>query len=252
MASDFEKPDKIHTLFINQIEEKLWPLPARSLFSVGRVTSELLGKAGIYTIGDIANSDRLKIQALLGAKPGQQIYNYANGIDSSPVLKGGREAKGYSNSTTLDKDITSAEDAYRVLMALTDVAASRMRADGVKAYCVSVTIRDNFFKDRSHQKSLSAPTDITREIYDISTTLFSQLWDKKTPIRLLAVALTDLTKQEEVQQSFFHDEIKEKDAKIDKAVDSIRSKFGTDTIMRGSVLSSELNVSKKDKPKVDN
>lgn len=252
MASDFEKPDKIHSLYIGELESKLWPLPVRALFSVGRVTAERLEKAMIYTIGDLANADLKKIQSLVGIKAGQQIYDYANGIDDSPVIKGGKEAKGYSNSTTLDKDVRTVEEAFKILMALTDTCASRMRADGVKAYCVSVTIRDNFFKDKSHQKSLTEPTDITSEIYSVSGKLFSELWDKKTPLRLLAVALTDLTREECIQQSFFSDGNKEKDTKLDKAVDSIRSKFGTGTIMRGSVLQTGADVGKRHKAQIDN
>lgn len=177
MASDFEKPDQIHTLFFSEIPQKLWPLPVRALFTVGRATAQRLEKGGIFTIGDLAHANIAFVQTLIGKKLGQQLHEYANGIDSSPVLSQPGEAKGYSNSTTLAQDVRSAEEANRILLALSDSVAARMRADGVRAYCVCVTIRANDFKDKSHQQTLLEPTDITDEIFRASKSLFSQLWD---------------------------------------------------------------------------
>lgn len=98
MASDFEKPDQIHTLFFSEIPQKLWPLPVRALFTVGRATAQRLEKGGIFTIGDLAHANIAFVQTLIGKKLGQQLHEYANGIDSSPVLSQPGEAKGYSNS----------------------------------------------------------------------------------------------------------------------------------------------------------
>lgn len=245
MASDFEKPDKVHTLFLSEIQVKMWPLPVRELFTVGASTAEKLEKARIRTIGDLANTDLSRVQKLVGMKLGQQIHDYANGIDPSPVLAAPEEAKGYSISTTLEEDVVTAEQAHAVLLALSDSVTARMRADGVKAYCVAVSIRSNDFKTRSHQKKLADPTDISREVYQLSKQLFSELWDGHTPLRLLGVSLTDITHEDSAQLSLFSDEARERARRLDKATDAINGKYGAATIVRGSSVQSNLDVGKK-------
>ena len=245
MASDFEKPDKVHTLYRSEIARKMWPLSVRELFSVGGATAQKLEKARIRTIGELANSDVDRVQRIVGMKMGQQIWEYANGIDPSPVLSAPEEAKGYSISTTLEEDVVTHQQAYTVLLALTDSVTARMRSDGVKAYCVAVSIRSNDFKTRSHQRKLMEPTDISKEVYQISKQLFGELWDGHTPLRLLGIALTDLTHEDTSQLSLFRDESRDKARKLDKAYDAINSKFGAATIMRGSNVQSKLDVGKK-------
>lgn len=245
MASDFEKPDKVHTLFRSEIGQKLWPLPVRDLFTVGASTAEKLEKARIRTIGDLANLDLPTVQKLVGTKMGQQIHDYANGIDPSPVLSAPEEAKGYSISTTLEEDVVTSEQAWAVLLALSDSVTARMRSDGVKAYCIAVSIRSNDFKTRSHQKKLADPTDISREVYQFCKQLFSELWDGHTPLRLLGVALTDITREDAAQLSLFRDEARERARRLDKATDAINGKFGASTIVRGSSVHSNLDVGKK-------
>ena len=245
MASDFEKPDKVHTLFRHEIPQKMWPLPVRELFSVGSSTAEKLERAKIRTIGDLANAPLDRVQKIVGMKLGRQIHDYANGIDDSPVLTAPEGAKGYSISTTLEEDVVTAEHAHKVLLALTDSVTARMRADSVKAYCVAVSIRSNDFKTRSHQRKLTDATDISGEVYDLSKQLFAELWDGRTPLRLIGVALTDLTREETSQMSLFPDEKKERSRKLDQAYDAINKKFGAATIQRGSNLQSDLRVGKK-------
>jgi DNA polymerase-4 len=232
MASDFEKPDKVHTLYREEIETKLWPLPVQELFSVGKATAERLGKMYITTIGDLAKADSRRVQSLVGIKLGQQIHEFANGIDNIPVLAEGEDAKGYSSSTTLEEDVRTTDEAYKILLALADSVALRMREDGAKAYCVSVTIRDGTFKNKSRQRKLMVPTNITSEIYSNVKKLFSELWDKRTPLRLLGVSLTDLTREGHIQQSFFGNEEKEQNEKLDKAIDHIRKKYGLATTIK--------------------
>lgn len=245
MASDFEKPDKVHTLFRSEIQQKLWPLSVRDLFTVGTSTAEKLEKARIRTIGDLANLDLPTVQKLVGMKIGRQIHDYANGIDPSPVLSAPEEAKGYSISTTLEEDVVTSEQAFAILLALSDSVTARMRADEVKAYCVAVSIRSNDFKTRSHQKKLADPTDISREVYQLCKQLFSELWDGHTPLRLLGIALTDITHVETTQLSLFRDEARERARRLDKATDAINGKFGASTIVRGSSVHSSLDVGKK-------
>ena len=245
MASDFEKPDKVHTLFPDEIPEKMWPLDVGELFSVGASTAEKLRKARIRTIGDLAQRELAELQRIVGVKPGQQLHNYANGIDPSPVLAEPEEAKGYNISTTLEDDVVTAQQAYGVLLALADSVTARMRGEGAKAYCVAVTIRSNMFKTRSHQRKLQEPTDISKEVYQISKQLFEELWDGHTPLRLLGIALTDLTKEDAPQLSMFADERRDKARRLDRAYDAIHSKFGASAIMRGTSIQSKLEVGKK-------
>lgn len=245
MASDFEKPDKVHTLYLHEIPQKLWPLPVRELFTVGASTAEKLEKARIWTIGDLAHAPLPFVQKIVGMKLGKQLHDYANGIDNSPVLAEPEAAKGYSISTTLEEDVVKEEQAHRVLLALTDSVTARMRADGFKTYCVAVSIRSNDFKTRSHQRKLHDPTDISSEVYSLCKQLFAELWDGHTPLRLIGVALTDLTKEEPAQISLFPDEKKERSRKLDAAYDAIHKKFGATAIQRGSSLQSNLKVGKK-------
>lgn len=251
MASDFSKPDKVHTLFAHEVNSKMWPLPVRDLFTVGAATAEKLEKARIRTIGDLANADLAKVQRLVGVKLGQQIHDYANGIDPSPVLAAPEEAKGYSNSTTLEEDVITAEQAHTVLLALSDSVTARMRADGVKAYCVAVSIRSNDFKTRSHQRKLADPTDISKEVYQITKSLFAELWDGHTPLRLLGVALTNVTHEDTSQLSLFPDEGRERARKLDKATDAINNKFGAATIVRGTSVQSNLEVGRKHRAQME-
>ena len=245
MASDFEKPDKVHTLFLQEIPQKMWPLKVGDLYSVGHSTAEKLERAKICTIGDLAKADVARVQRLVGQKMGKQIHDYANGIDPSVVLAEPEEAKGYSISTTLEDDVTKASQAYPVLLALADSVSARIRSDGAKAYCIAVQIRSNDFKTKSHQRSLLNPTDISQEVYEISKELFDELWDGVTPLRLLGIAMTNITREETVQFSLFPDEKREKARKIDKAKDALNAKFGSATVVRGSSIQTKIDVGKK-------
>ena len=245
MASDFEKPDKAHTLYLHEIPQKLWPLPVQELFTVGASTAEKLEKARIRTIGDLAHAPLPFVQKIVGMKLGKQLHDYANGIDNSPILAEPEATKGYSISTTLEEDVVKTEQAHRVLLALTDSVTARMRAGGFKTYCVAVSIRSNDFKTRSHQRKIYDPTDISTEVYSLCKQLFAELWDGHTPLRLIGVALTDLTKEEPAQITLFPDEKKERSRKLDQAYDAIHKKFGAAAIQRGSNLQSNLKVGKK-------
>lgn len=241
MASDFEKPDRVHTLFDYEIENKMWVLPIRDLLFLGKATAEKLGKLGIKTIGDLAHMDVKSLRLLVGNKVGEQLHNHANGIDNTPVDSSPREVKSYGHSITVEENVTDKETAYKLLLSLADAAASRMRADGVKAYCISVNIRDNNFNNKSHQRQLNRPTDITLKIYGIVKELFDELWNAKAPLRLLGVTLSELTKGDGEQLSLFFEENEqnEKLQKLDAAVDSIRNKYGDSTILLGSTINTK-------------
>ena len=251
MAGDFEKPDKVHTLFSREIQSKLWPLPVSYLYMVGSATAAKLGKMHIRTIGDLAQIDEAVLCTLMGEKMGIQLHRYAHGVDDAPVLEMPREVKGYSNSTTLEADVTDRDTALRILLALTDSVASRMRADGGKTGSVAVTLRSAAFLDKSHQKKLPQPTDITGELFDMVETIFDELWDRRTPMRLLGVALGQISWEDDPQLSFFEDEERDKARKLDRVVDDIRGKFGSGAIMRGSTCGSRYEVGRKHKAQME-
>ena len=246
MASDFEKPDKIHTLYFCEVKEKMWPLSIRELFSVGAATAEKLEKVGVKKIGDLAILDLLTVKALVGDKIGEHIYSYANGVDISPVVESRERAKGYSNSITIEYDVKNMIDAQQILLVLVDSVATRMRLDRARACCVGVTIRDVDFRDMSHQKKFSMPTDITGEIFEVCQALLLELWNKKKPLRLIGVSLNDIVFEDDLQISFFESEKRDKARKIDKTVDNLRIKFGKNIIVRGGAYKTNSDKENKD------
>lgn len=251
MASDFEKPDKVHTLFPSELPEKMWPLPVRDLLFLGKASEQKLLRTGIKTIGDMAKSDEAEIRQLLGDKNGRQLYRYANGIDDSPVRSEREEAKGYSAETTVEEDIVTYEQALSLLLAQCDVVAARMRRDGKKCSCVAVTYRTLDFKTRSHQKNFEDPTDVTEEIFAQVKKLLYECW-KCEPLRLIGVALTDLTSDEFRQMSLFENtEDREKQKKVDETIDDIRRRFGNGMIVRGSTISTAGKVARKARAQLD-
>lgn len=251
MASDFEKPDKVHTLFPAEIPTKMWPLPVRDLLFLGKASEQKLIKAGIKTIGEMARYPETEIQRLLGEKTGHQLYEYANGRDDSPVRGEREEAKGYSAETTTEEDIVTYEQAFSLLLAQCDVVAARMRKDDKKCSCVSVTYRMLDFRTRSHQKKLGNPTDVTEEIFAQVKNLLYECWQCQ-PLRLIGVALTDLTSDDFRQMSLFENsQDHEKQKKVDSVVDDIRKKFGNGMIVRGSTMNTAGQVARKAKAQME-
>ncbi|MBQ9414936.1 MAG: DNA polymerase IV [Clostridia bacterium] len=238
MASDFEKPDRVHTLFASEIAQKLWPLPIEDLLFLGGATAQKLRRMRVNTIGDLAGIDPQRLQAVVGKSMSRSLIASANGIDESPVTAERPRAKSYGHSLTMEEDVKDAETAGRILLALTDAAASRLRRDGGKAGSVSVQIRSDRFQNRSHQRHLPQPTDVTRRLYETATALFAEMWDGKTPLRLLGVSLTDIRNGEGEQICLFEEEEheQERQRKLDAAVDTIRSRYGRGAVQPGSVM----------------
>ena len=241
MASDFEKPDKVHTLFLPEIPEKMWPLPVGDLFLCGKASADRLQKEGICTIGDLAHAEPGYVQKLLGQKTGNLLYRYANGIDDSPVSAQPDAPKGYSNERTFEEDVIGYEMADRVLLFLADKVAGRIRKDRVKASCISVTVRGNDRKKHSHQKMLEQATDITNEVYKTATVLIRELWDGNKPLRLIGLSLTGLDDGSYRQFSLMdQDEKRLREQQADKVMDDLRSRFGRDIVKRGSLLDHDI------------
>ncbi len=232
MASDFSKPDKVHTLFPEEIQEKMWPLPVEDLFYVGKSTADRLHTLGIHTIGDIAKSDLSVLKAHFKSH-GEVIYNFANGIDLTLEDRTEAVQKGYGNSTTIPYDIKEAEDAYHTIMGLCESVCSRMRKDDVQAAVLSVELKDSNFVVKRHQRTLLSPTDVTDECYKTACELFDELWDG-APIRLIGVAANKVTENGMRQLNLFDMESHDKLKNLDMALDSIREKYGSGAVMRGS------------------
>ncbi len=235
MASDFEKPDKVHTLFPEEVPQKMWPLPVRELFLVGKATQKKLEMLGIRTIGELAGLDLSMLKAHVGNKYGQRLYDYARGIDLSPVESQESLNKGYGNSTTLPKDLSDLQEIDHVLISLAETVALRLRKDGVKSSCICVEIKDTGFRRRTHQRKLLVPTDITEEIAQIAKELYRENY-KGISVRLLGIRATEISEKEFVQMGMFDQEKREKLERLDRALDEIRGKYGSGAIQRASFL----------------
>ena len=252
MASDFEKPNKVHTLYPEEVPRKMWPLPVRDLLFLGKASEKKLVQNGIRTIGDLARANEKEIQMLLGEKAGHQLYLSANGIDDSPVKAQREEAKGISVETTFDEDIVSYEQIFPILLSQCDIVTARMRREGKKCNCVAVSFRTLEFKNKSHQRKLDNPTDVTNEIYQNVRQLFQESWSGQ-PLRLIGVALTGLTEDDFIQMSLFEDPKKrEQQKKLDEAMDNIRKKFGNDKISRASTMNVSGRIARKAKAQMEN
>ena len=234
MAGDFEKPNKVHTLFPEEVPDKFWPLPVRDLFLVGAATERKLNMMGIRTIGDLAHADRALLRKRLG-KHGETIWHFANGRNADAVTPEPAENKGYGNSTTTAQDVVTTDQAHQVLLSLCETVASRMRRDGKCGSCICVHLRTNEFHHFSHQSVLNGATNITSEIFDAACRVFDEAWDGATPLRQLGVQMTRLSSEPYQQFDFFSGltpQQYEKKLKLDEAVDALRDKFGEDVIRR--------------------
>ncbi len=239
MASDFKKPNLVHTLYSHEIQEKLWQLPVSSLFMCGRSSVESLRKLGILTIGDLAKADPGILESHLKSH-GLTLWQYANGIDNSMVLPEPAKAKGIGNSITLAKDAETRDEARKALLHLSESVGERLRASHQVAGLICTEIKYNTFRSVSHQLNLDTPTASTDRIYEHACALFDELWNG-TPIRLLGIRTAKLAAENEPVQLNLFDytaPVSEKQQKLDSALDLIRNKYGKDAIKRGSLLGS--------------
>lgn len=242
MASDFEKPNKVHTLFPEEIPLKMWPLPVSELYMAGRSSVEILHKLEIRTIGELAKADPYLLELHLKSH-GRTLWEFANGMGGSKVIRERVESKGVGNSTTLSKDATTEEEAKEVLLMLAETVGGRLRKEKQKASMVSVEIKYSTFQSVSHQKQIVRATNADKMIYQTACELFHELWDGQ-PIRLLGIRTSKLRECDAPEQmSIFDfqegvkDERKnEKHQKLDQALDEIRKRFGDDAIKRGTFL----------------
>ena len=234
MASDFKKPNLVHTLFPSEIE-KMWRLPVGDLFFVGPSTKRKLHALGIHTIGELANTD-LDILRMHFKKQGELIYSFANGVDTATVSDEAPPNKGYGNSTTIPFDVDDGSTAKMVLLSLAEKVCTRLRADSAKATVVAVSIVDTYFRHGTHQMQLLSPSNITNEIHRASCKLFEELWDG-FPIRQLGIHTSKIVRGDNIMQLNLFDMNKyEKLSKMDEAVDMIRERYGENSIVRAVFL----------------
>lgn len=238
MASEFQKPDRVHTLFTEEIKKKMWPLPIEDLFWVGHATGRRLRGLGIKTIGELAASDPELVKGHL-KKHGEFIWNYANGRDPSPFLKELPKQKGYGNSMTLSFDVTDRDTAHHAILSLSETVCARLRADGMKAAVVAISARDRDFTHYSRQAGLLSATDATLELYRAACKVFDSLWER-WPIRQLGVHTSQVTHDAACQYNLFDMDYYGKYSRLDAAIDQIRARYGEDSIMRAAFLDPRL------------
>lgn len=238
IASDFTKPDRVHSLFPYEIQEKMWPLPVEDLFMVGPRTKAKLNSRAIFTIGELARLDRDYIYSWL-KKPGLTIWNYANGLDNSPVKNTPAPIKSLGNSTTTAFDVGKKREAYMFLLGISEMVAMRLRDIGQRCQLITVGLRDCDFYSYSHQRKLDLSTDSTNTIYQVAQGLFDEMWRGK-PIRSFSLRLAQLSSNDFFQLSLIED-YQEKEEVLDRTIDKLRQKFGYDSIVRSCFLYSGID-----------
>ena len=246
MASDFTKPDKVHTLYEEEIPTKMWTLPVSELFMLGRKTIPKLHAMGIKTIGDLAKQDKQYMIKKFG-KHGLLMWEYSNGIDNSEVNYIEEKPKGIGNSVTLPTDIRNKAGLEKVILTLVEQVTYRLRRYNMYANVVNVQLRTSEFKDFSHQRKLSSSTANTKDIYNTAKELLNEMYKEGTPIRLVGVRVDNLVEENEVQISLFgNTEEEKKQEKLDNVVDKLKQKYGYNSITRAGKLHSEDVIKLKD------
>jgi DNA polymerase-4 len=243
MASDFEKPNKVHTLYEYEIEDKMWPLPVSELFMIGRKTVPKLYNLRIKTIGDLAKTDKEFLVKKFG-KFGLTMWEYANGIDNSLVNPKVDDPKSISNEVTLPQDITNIEDINKVLVALAEQVSYRLRKHNLNAGTVSVGLKTKDFNSYSHQKTLPCQTSSTKEIINTAKEITKEMY-RNEPIRLIGLRVDNLESKDEMQLSIFSNDSKQE--KLDNVLDNLKHKYGYNSITRAGKLEIEDYVKGKEK-----
>lgn len=250
MGSDYHKPDGTTVISRENYKDILWPMNVRNMFFVGAATADKLNKTGIRTIGDLARADRTLLTALLG-KQGSMLYEYANGLDSSPVSRYSEreKIKSVGNGTTFRRNLQGMDDIKVAVTALSDTVASRLRKYQMKGFGVKVDIKDPEFKVISRQKQLSAPTNLAEEIFHAAIEIISSSWRLRDPIRMLtitAINLCDETESEQLSIFDLNNHTRQEREKVERTIDDIRAKFGDNAINFGRVINNDIGIDMDD------
>lgn len=241
MASDFTKPDRVHTLFEEEIPQKMWNLPISELFMIGKKTVPKLYNMGIKTIGQLAKMDEEILIKKFG-KFGKMMWEYANGIDESEVNYLPEKPKSIGNTITLPVDISEISQLEEVVVALTEQVAYRLRKVDLLATVVNVQLRTKKFEDFSHQTKLDFATSSTKEILKYAKYLLGEMYENGMCVRLVGVRVDGLVEREQLQLSLFGStEDSKKQQKLDSVLDGLNEKYGYNFIKRAG----KMNVDKK-------
>ena len=239
MASDFQKPDRIHTLFPEEIKAKMWPLPIGELYMAGRSSVETLKKLEINTIGDLAQADPELIVLHLKSH-GKMLWEFANGRGRDVVQAEPEEAKGIGNSTTLRADAETEEEVYSVFEGLAQSVGRRLKKAGKKAGMVSVEIKYYDFRTVSHQMQIEKPSNDPKVLRETAYNLFLDVWSGE-PVRLLGIRTSKLADESEPEQLSIFDlempkEPDEKHKRLKKAMDELNARFGPGAVVKASLM----------------
>ena len=238
LGSDYKKPDATTVISQENWKEIVWPLPVGDLLYVGGAARKLLKQYGVSTIGQLAACSEDMLETLMG-KMGSQLYEYANGLDSAPVRSryDAEPVKSVGNGTTFPRNLTTQEQVHAGIAMLADSVATRLRHYGLYAGGVQVTIRDPDFHDRSRQCQMSAPTHLIRDLTETATDLVHQLWKPPTPIRAMTVTAIHLVPEGQAYEQvdlFTPVPRKDKQERLEGAMDQIRKKYGNSAILFGA------------------
>lgn len=245
MASDFLKPDRVHTLFDEEIKEKLYPLPVGDLFMVGKKTTESLKKLKIQTIEDLANADinflkkHFKNQASF-------LKNSAMGIDFSEVEVRSDKSKSISVTETLPEDINDKNELKKILLRQSEEVGRQLRKQKQYAGSIAIIFRNNLFKNYSHQKTLYNEIDSTEDIYKNAVELLNTSW-RGDPVRLIGIRIGGFTSKRSNQLNLFDEVNDDSNDNIQKVLDDINEKYGISSIMPASIKTCKFQGKRKKK-----
>ena len=230
MASEMKKPDLVHTMFSDEISNKLWPLPIEKMHMVGKKTAIKLRLLGIETIGDLAHTDLSKLVLHFKKKYGNSLKDHAMGFDAEEVITDTKDQKGISKGTTLAKDVVQASVAKVIITELTSEAARKLRKQGGYATVVGITLKNNQFFRYSHQTKLKIASNETSELTKAIYELFIKVW-QKDPIRNITISLGGFTKKRTYQTSLFDEELPASN-ELQSILDNLEDKYGTGIVKR--------------------
>nr|WP_326127776.1 DNA polymerase IV [uncultured Oscillibacter sp.] len=240
LGSDYKKPDATTVISRENWRSIVWPLPVGDLLYVGGAARKLLHQYGVDTIGQLAACRREMLETLMG-KMGAQLHEYANGLDKEPVRSRAEAepVKSVGSGTTFPRNLTTRQEVQRGIAVLADSVASRLRRLGLYAGGVQVTVRDPAFHDRSRQRQFAAPTHLIRDLTEAAVSLAEELWQPPSPIRALTVTAIHLSPEDAAyeQVDLFNTAAlpkKERQEKLEAAMDRIRGRFGPDAIAFGA------------------
>ena len=250
LGSDYKKPDAITVISQENFKQIVFPLPASDLLFVGKRTAEELLKIGVKTIGDLAMTSKDMLRHKFG-KMGEMLYNYANGLDDSPVgVDDDHEVKSISNGFTFKHDLVTREDCRIGIDYLCDEIGARLRSKSLKCSTVAITIKDTRLKSIQRQRPLDNASDINREISALAYKILCEEWSESIPIRMITVSVTGLVNSSATFTQFdlFSDvdeKLRDKDKKREETVDAIRKRFGSSSIASGAFYDTDIGVGVK-------